>query len=65
MMRIEKDSNGNVWLEDLTPEGFKTMANGYGRGKLEIDMRTQKFSKTDYNESVIVYTSKNGKFLFV
>lgn len=60
MIRIEKDSNGNIWLEDLTPEGFKTIAYGYGKGKLEIDMRTQNFSKTNYNESVIVYTSQNG-----
>lgn len=60
MLRVENDSNGNIWLEDLTPEGFKTIAFGYGKGKLEIDMRTQTFSKTDYNESVIIYTAKNG-----
>jgi len=61
MMRVEKDSNGNIWLEDLTPEGFKTIANGYAKGKLEVDMRTQKFSKTDYNEAVLVLTAQNGK----
>ena len=59
-MRVERDANGNVWLEDLTTEGFKTIAYGYAKGKLEVDMRTQKFSKTDYNEAVLVYTAQNG-----
>jgi hypothetical protein len=60
-MRVEKDSNGNVWLEDLTQEGFKTIAYGYAKGKLEVDMRTEKFSKSDYNEAVVVYTAQNGR----
>ena len=59
MMRVERDANGNIWLEDLTPEGFKTIAYGYGQGKLEVDMRTQKFSKENYNEAVLVYTAQN------
>ena len=61
MVRVERDTNGNAWLEDLTPEGFKTIAFGYAEGKLEVDMRTQQFSKTDYNEAVLVYTAQNGK----
>lgn len=63
MMRVERDTNGNEWLEDLRPEGFKTIAFGYSEGKLEVDMRTQQFSKTSYNEGVLVFTAENGERL--
>jgi hypothetical protein len=64
MLRIETDTNGNTWLEDLRPEGFKILATGYAQGKLQIDMRSEKFSKVDYNEAVLVFTAKNGSFEF-
>lgn len=60
MKRLEQDTNGNIWLEDLTPEGFKAISNGYKKGKLEVDMRSQQFSKTSYNEAVLVFTPENG-----
>ena len=60
MLRIETDTNGNTWLEDLRPEGYKILASGYGQAKLQLDMRSQQFSKTDYNEAVLVFTAKNG-----
>lgn len=63
MLRIETDTNGNTWLEDLRPEGFKILATGYGQGKLQIDMRSEQFSKVDYNEAVLVFTPENGIFI--
>ena len=61
MLRIETDTNGNIWLENLRPEGFQILASGYSKGKLQLDMRSQQFSKVDYNEAVLILTPQNGK----
>ena len=58
--RIDVDSNGNVWYEDFTEEGFKTLVNHFKSNKLEMDIRNQRLNINNYNESVIVLTSSNG-----
>lgn len=66
MARLDLDSNGNQWYEDLSEAGFKRIVTDFKKNNLQLDMRNQPMSKTDYNASVVVFTPENGtKAIFV
>lgn len=60
MARLDFDSNGNQWYEDLSEAGFKRIVKDFKKNDLQLDMRNQPMPKTDYNASVIVLTPENG-----
>lgn len=59
-MRIDTDTNGNQWFEDLSEEGFKRIVTDFKANKLEMDLRNEKLSRTNYNDNVLVLTTQNG-----
>lgn len=61
--RIDTDSNGNIWFEDFSEEGFKTLVEHFQSNQADIDLRNQNLNREKYNESVLVLTSSNGKYL--